>query len=257
MGARVAGTVTMVLLAATVIFLLLSLEPSKSEGSSPIVTATPTPTKSVTPTPTPVPTPTPTPTLTLPAWDDWTFQGAQLTVPSTNIEGAPDATKINGAAITELQPSELVQKAYVNAQGNEASYEAIEPAGKQTLTWDTTIVDGVRYPVGSVLSGSSVNTVYVYCHDYADETALCSTVYDVTNRGDTVTIETPTEVMTFTAQEKFNLRKGELPNDPRVTAVNPGRLVLITCNSGGERNALGETMENSVIVFQLTSSVAK
>lgn len=240
-GVRVWGFVALSFLMAAVVILLPSWIPAQqSVGSPPIVAATPLP--SVSPTPAFTPTPTPTPTPTTPGWVNWTFQGATVTVPKAGI---------NNVGISELQPNELVQKTYLNAAGSEVTYEAVEPSSKMGVTWDTTVVDGVRSPVGSVLSASAANTVYLYCHDYADGTALCSNIYDVTTSGDVMTVQTPTEVLAYVAQESFTLRKGELPNDPRVTAVGAGRLLVITCNSGGERNALGETMENSVIVFQL------
>ena len=211
-----------------------------------VPTLSPTPTAA--PTPSDSPTPTPSPSPVSQAWTDWTFAGATMSVPKLGIAQA---------AITELQPNELVQKTYVNDAGEEGVYTAIDPAGKQTITWDTRVVDGVRYPVGSALTASAANTVYLYCHDYSDDSAICSTIYDVLVPGDTLVVETPTEVLTYTVQESFSLRKGELPNDARITAVGAGRLVVITCNSGGERNADGETMQNSAIVFQLTSASAK
>lgn len=168
--------------------------------------------------------------------------------------------KINGflqKPITELQPGELVKKTYVDAQGQETEFDAVNPATPQTITWDTHVVDGVRYPVGGALSASAENTVYLYCHDHRDGSAICSIIFDVLVPGDTVTIETPTEVLTYAVETSFNLPKGVVANDERLKAVVAGRLVVVTCFSEGNRNASGETTENSAIILQLASAVQK
>lgn len=196
---------------------------------------------------TPTPQPSPTSRATPPAWVDWQFAGATLTAPEAGIDHAE---------IHELRPNEIVTKTSTDASGTTVTYSAIEPDDKHTIAWDSQVVDGVRQPVGSVLSASAANTVYLYCHDYRDGTALCSTISDVTAPGDEITLETPTEVLTYAAVETFEERKNEISSDPRVTMAAPGRLLIITCNSAGERDTAGEPTVNTVLVFQLVASRA-
>ena len=215
----------------------------------------PTPTAAPsTPAVSPTPTPMPTETVAPLDWHSWSFDWATLTVPKTTtpeVRAQHPAAVIEQAAITPLQPSELVQKPYVNSAGQTALYEAIEPATKQSITWDT-----LTASTGGVLSAAAENTVYLYCHDYADNTALCSVVFDVLVVGDEIQLETATEVLTYRLTERFNVLKGDLSNDTRITAAVADRLILITCNSGGQRID-GDTVENSAMVFELVSSSRK
>lgn len=209
--------------------------------------ATPTPTE---PTPTPAASAAPAPLN----WQTWSFDWASLTVPKTTTPEVraqyPNAV-IDKAAITPLQPDELVSKPYINSAGQTALYEAIEPASKQGITWDT-----LTESTGGVLSAGAENTVYLYCHDYADNTALCSVVFDVLVQGDEIRLETATEILTYRLTDRFNVLKGDLSNDPRITTAAAQRLVLITCNSGGQRID-GDTVENSAMVFELASAELK
>ncbi|WP_336630641.1 MULTISPECIES: hypothetical protein [unclassified Microbacterium] len=204
-------------------------------------TATSAPTMPADPTDAPRATPESPP----PAWATWQFTGATLTAAKAGIEHADTH---------EVRPNEVVTKSSTDASGATTTYDAIEPEDKSAIAWDSQVIDGIRRPIGGVLSASAVNTVYLYCHDYRDGTALCSTIADVTRPGDQITIETAREVLTYTAVETFDERKGSVAVDSRVTAARPGRLLIITCNSAGERDTAGEPVDNTVLVFQLSGS---
>lgn len=174
-----------------------------------------------------------------------------MTVPS--LKGV----KINQVPINEVEPSEFVQKEIENKQREAALYDAIEPSDPYEIVWNSRVVDGVRQPVGSALTASAENTNYFYCHDHHDETAVCSTIYDELRPGDVLIVETPTETLTYKLVQSGIEWKGEVPSNEELKRAVAGRLVLFTCFSGGELSSQGGTLQNSVLIFELSSAAQK
>ncbi len=135
---------------------------------------------------------------------------------------------------------------------------AISPVGKNDIVWkaqpDTRTYGPYRpwLPYGSALSASAEATTFLYCHDYADGSALCSTIFDVMSIGNVLTIETGSaEQLSYRLESKLIIPKGDVASFEPLRQNIPGRLVIITCYSDGVRDAQGVVIENSVLVLQL------
>lgn len=107
---------------------------------------------------------------------------------------------------------------------------------------------------GCAFTVDAANTCYVYGHDYRDNTAVLSTFYEDMSEGDTVTITTATTTITYRLEQKFHHDKSSVTQNEEFTRIVPGRLVVVTCNSEGKRDAFGNTTQNSVLIFQMVTS---
>ena len=69
--------------------------------------------------------------------------------------------------------------------------------------------------------------------------------------GDSLTIQTESETLQYRLVNSWNALKGDVPGIESLSDNVPGRLVIFTCFSEGERDAAGVTAYNSIIVLQL------
>jgi hypothetical protein len=210
---------------------------SEVQGSSPIVTTTLNPprvTSSPTATPTATPTPTPSPTPSQPSWTDWRFEGAAFSVPAAGLEAIP---------IHQLDPAtELVEKdGYVAVHPRDNT-----PEDLWKIAWDPDMV-------GCTFTPAAANTCYIYGHDYQDGSAVFSYIYEKMGVGDTATITTPVGAVTYALEQKFNHDKHSITQSEEFKRVVPGRLVVVTCYSDGNRDQNGNTTQNSVLIFQMVT----
>jgi hypothetical protein len=205
---------------------------SAESGSPSIQTATP---DAVIPSATPVvpPTPTSTPEPTTPA-EPWQFTWATLSIPSIGVEGD----------ISPYTPDQLVD---VTVNGKTFEKAAVEPATADTIAWFT----GTE---GASLSSQATGCNYVYGHTYLNSEAVFNNISHMQD-GSIATITTGNgETLPYAFQEKFKVPKDQLQADPRIIEGGPGCLILLTCNSTGERDANGHTVENWAVRLQLRTA---
>ena len=206
-----------------------------SEGS-PLTAVTPLPTPTESATSTPIPSPAPV----LPPDVPWKFQGATLTVPAIGIDHRP---------ITEYTKANLKTEPVSDGHGGIVNvHDTIVPDGAWTIAWYSSI--SPKYGK-SILSARATNTVYLFGHAYGFGQAIFNGLPNL-KLGDTVTVETPTERLTYTMQDKFPVAKIDLKTNKIVTAPVIGRLVMVACAATGEHDANGHAKDNMVTIFQLT-----
>jgi hypothetical protein len=199
---------------------------SAEVGSPSIQTATP---DAVIPSATPVATPTPTTPAEPPQ-----FTWATLSIPSIGLEGD----------ISPYTPDQLVD---VTVNGVTFEKAAVEPATADTIAWFT----GTE---GASLSSQATGCNYVYGHTYLNSEAVFNNISHMQD-GSIATITTGNgETLPYAFQEKFKVPKDQLQADPRITEGGPGCLILLTCNSTGERDANGHTVENWAVRLQLQTA---
>jgi len=201
-------------------------------GSPSIQAATPDAgIRSATPVATPTPTSTPEPTAPV---EPPQFTWATLSIPSIGLEGD----------ISPYTPDQLVD---VTVNGKTFEKAAVEPAAADTIAWFT----GTE---GASLSSQATGCNYVYGHTYLNSWAVFNNISQMQD-GSIATITTGNgETLPYAFQEKFKVSKDQLQADPRITEGGPGCLILLTCNSTGERDANGHTVENWAVVLQLQTA---
>ena len=120
--------------------------------------------------------------------------------------------------------------------------EGFDPPELSTISWDTTIPDG--------LAGTdAANTVYLYGHSWVDVAVF----NDLKNLqpGAVASISTANGTLCYTAQKTLRLNKAEYKTNDELTNAIPNRLVLVSCYrpTGYDPNAA--TVQNIVVVLQL------
>jgi hypothetical protein len=205
---------------------------SLESGSPSIQAATP---GAVIPSATPVATSTPisTPEPTTPA-EPRQFMGATLSIPSIKLEGD----------ITPYSPDELVD---ITIGDKTMPKAAVEPATADTIAWYT----GIE---GSSLSSDATNCNYIYGHKYLNGRAVFNDIYEMKEGSEAIISTGNGETLPYVFQSKFPVLKDRLQDDPRITEGAPGCLILLTCNSDGERDANGHTVENYAVRLQLQTA---
>jgi hypothetical protein len=199
-------------------------------GSPSIQAATP---DAVLPSATPVAPviPTSTPEPTTPA-EQPVFNGATLSIPSINLVERE---------ISPYTPDQLVD---VTIDGKTFPKAAVEPAAADTVAWYT----GIE---GASLSSQATSCNYVYGHAYQNSWAVFNNISQM-QKGSSAIIKTGNgETLPYVVQDSFEIDKDRLQADPRMIEGGPGCLFLITCNSTGERDASGHTVENRAVRLQL------
>lgn len=114
---------------------------------------------------------------------------------------------------------------------------AVRPPDLWTVSWWTG---------GGTPGTDADNTVYLYGHTWR-EPAVFNGVKDLVP-GDSVVVTTQTGRVTYRVERSFLVDKPELPDNPAVTEVVAGRLLLLGCyrETGDERS----TTQNVVVVAQ-------
>ena len=204
------------------------------------------------PPPTAAPTASATPTADpgVPGWLTWEYTWATLTVEAAGIVDAP---------ITPIRDGELITKEVIDSSGAVSTQEVVKPLDKNDIVWAARpdlSGDYAPYqpwlPYGSALSASAASTSFLYCEDFADGTAICSTIFDVMEPGDIATVRTGSgETLEYELQWKQHVPKGDVSGLEELTVNVAGRLVVVTCNSEGARDDGGAPVDNSILVLQL------
>lgn len=120
---------------------------------------------------------------------------------------------------------------------------AVRPPDLWTVSWWTG---------GGTPGTDADNTVYLYGHTWR-EPAVLNRVGELV-AGDEIVVTTVEGRLTYTVEDVFTVDKPELPDNPAVTAVVPGRLLLIGCHreTGDEQT----TTRNVVVQARLTAGQA-
>lgn len=225
------------LLAATVSSFFTPVEqpaPRQSAGPSSVVTVAPAP-------------PAEEAEETPPLWAQWQYVGATLTYLPAGIDHA---------GITPPQSDWL--SPVLDGNGSQQLDSNGQPAWfindafpKDQFVWYA-IQDpqGYWYPYGSALSNTSELPIVLYCHDYWDGSSVCSSLYDVLQVGDILTIESGNEVVQCLYSEGQIVDKGTLAGSSIVQGLSNDSCLIVTCWSQGPRNAEGTTTQYTVMAFK-------
>lgn len=224
-------------------------EPVQSSSAiegSPHTVATPraVPSASATPKPTVVPTPVPTPDAPV---EEWHFDGASLSIPRIGMVDQ---------SISEYTADDLARNAATVYNGSNESTQVsgVNPPDKQAISWWSGAQDA-----GAILSSKATATVTLYGHAYQDGSAIFNGLVHL-EYGDLVSITTyktgaVDEVLTYEVVEKVRLYKGDVLSSSLQEPV-AGRLLLMACYSGGQRDNTGHALEIDATVLQLKSDAS-
>ena len=117
-----------------------------------------------------------------------------------------------------------------------------DPVGLATISWDTTIPDG--------LAGTdAANTVYLYGHTWVDE-AVFNNLKDL-QPGAVASIDTANGTLCYVTQKTLTLNKAEYKSNDELTNAIPNRLVLVSCYRPVGYDPGSATVQNIVVVLQL------
>ena len=124
----------------------------------------------------------------------------------------------------------------------------INPRSLQTIAW----YSGIPEPLPGT---DATNTVYIFGHTWV-EPAVFNGLAAVAP-GDMATLETETGTLTYVVDEIVVMDKTQFSTDPTVSAIVPGRLVLVTCHrpDGWDADALAP--DNTAVVLHLVGSRAR
>ena len=117
-----------------------------------------------------------------------------------------------------------------------------DPSEPTTISWDTTIQDG--------LAGTdAANTVYLYGHTWIDM-AVFNGLRDL-QPGAVASIDTANGTLCYVAQKTLLLDKAEYKTNDELTNVVPNRLVLVSCSRPVGYDPGIATVQNIAVVLQL------
>lgn len=185
-------------------------------SASSVPTATPVWTPSQTPSPTPTPAGIPAGLVPVAA-------PTRLVFPAAGIDG----------------PVEEYTAADAEAEGG------INPATLDMISW----YSGVDDPMPGT---DARNTVYIFGHSWI-EPAVFNGLKGV-QPGDEATLTTANGELVYAVDEVITMAKPDFTQDPRVTAMVPGRLALVTCfrPEGWDPNA--HAPDNTVVFLHLVAA---
>ncbi|TDN90850.1 class F sortase [Microbacterium sp. BK668] len=126
-----------------------------------------------------------------------------------------------------------------------AAEGGINPAGLDTISW----YSGVADPMPGT---DARNTVYIFGHSWI-EPAVFNDLKSV-RPGDEATLTTSNGELVYRVDEILTMSKPDFTQDPRVAAIVPGRLALVTCfrPEGWDPNA--RAPDNTVVLLQLVGA---
>lgn len=130
----------------------------------------------------------------------------------------------------------------------EASAEGgINPATLDTISWYSGIDDALP-------GTDATNTVYIFGHTWI-EPAVFNGLVDV-KIGDEATVTTATGSLTYAVEQIISMDKDDFTSDPTVSAIVPGRLVLVTCHRPEGWDDSAPAPDNTAVILHLVSSRA-
>jgi len=121
----------------------------------------------------------------------------------------------------------------------------INPPRLDSISW----YSGVE---GALPGSDATNTVYLFGHTWT-EPAVFNGLRDVA-AGDEATVSTERGVMTYRVEEIITMSKSDFSEDPRVAAVVPGRLALVSCYRPGGLDAEAHAPDNIVVFLHLVGA---
>lgn len=121
----------------------------------------------------------------------------------------------------------------------EAADGWVDPPDRDVVAWWTG---------GGTPGRPADNTVYLYGH--VGLTAAVFNDLDEVGPGSNIMVTTPSGTIEYEVEDVLPpILKSELPNDPRVTAAVPGRLVLVGCHREPDQG-YRPTTSNLVVIAQ-------
>jgi sortase (surface protein transpeptidase) len=121
----------------------------------------------------------------------------------------------------------------------------INPPRLDSISW----YSGVE---GALPGSDATNTVYLFGHTWT-QPAVFNGLRDVA-AGDEATVSTQHGVMTYRVDEIITMSKSDFSQDPRVAAVVPGRLALVSCYRPQGLDAEASAPENIVVFLHLVGA---
>jgi LPXTG-site transpeptidase (sortase) family protein len=180
--------------------------------------------------------------------------GPQLRAPgvaATATTAAPDRTRVPEPATGPVVvPASRPVRLEVPTLGLSAAVRAstaAEVAAAGGAVHPTTLWEVVWWSEGGAPGTDADNTVYLYGHTWR-EPAVFNGLRRL-HRGDEVRVVTAHGVLRYLVDDVFTVTKADFPTAPKVSAVVPGRLLLVGCfrQTGGEV----ATTRNLVVTAQL------
>ena len=166
-------------------------------------------------------------------------------VPPTSPSAAPAAdVVVQASAPLKLRVASIGLDGAVSEYNQEMIDErgGFDPPELSTISWDTTIPDG--------LAGTdAANTVYLYGHTWIDE-AVFNGLKDL-QPGAVASIDTANGTLCYVAQKTIKLNKAEYKTNDELTDAIPNRLVLVSCYRPVGYDPDAATVQNIVVVLQL------
>jgi hypothetical protein len=177
-------------------------------------------------------------------------------VPAPSLTGAPaaepTAAQPAAAAESEVAASAPTHLSFPAAaiDGDIAEYTAaqaeadggINPPGLQAIAW----YSGVPNPEPA---SAALNTVYIFGHTWVEPAAF-NGLKDVVP-GDQAVLTTETGTLVYEVDELITMDKADFSQDPRVAAVVPGRLALVTCHRPDGLDPSAHAPDNTVVFLHL------
>ena len=117
-----------------------------------------------------------------------------------------------------------------------------DPSELSTISWDTTIPDGLA-------GTNAANTIYLYGHTWI-EAAVFNGLTDLLP-GAIASIDTANGTLCYAAQKTLMLNKAEYKTNDELTDAIPNRLVLVSCYRPVGYDPGAATVQNLVVVLQL------
>jgi hypothetical protein len=168
---------------------------------------------------------------------------------SAPVLPAPTATPAADLVVAASAPLRL-RAASIGLDGAVSEYTqemidergGFDPSELTTISWDTTITDG--------LAGTdAANTVYLYGHTWVDA-AVFNGLKDL-QPGAVAGIDTANGTLCYVTQKTLTLNKTEYKNNDELTNAIPNRLVLVSCYRPVGYDPDAATVKNIVVVLQL------
>ncbi|GAA1982815.1 class F sortase [Microbacterium pumilum] len=124
----------------------------------------------------------------------------------------------------------------------------INPSTLDTISWYSGIADALP-------GTAATNTVYLFGHSWV-QPAVFNGLADVVV-GDRATVTTANGILTYAVDEVITMAKADFTSDPRVIAVVPGRLALVTCRRPDGWDPSAAAPDNRVVFLHLVDAQAQ
>ncbi|MFH8251609.1 class F sortase [Microbacterium sp. B2969] len=132
---------------------------------------------------------------------------------------------------------------YTAAQA--AAEGGVNPASLDDIAWYSGIADPMP-------GTDARNTVYIFGHSWI-EPAVFNGLKDVVP-GDEATITTANGELVYRVDDVITMAKPDFTQDPRVVAIVPGRLALVTCSRPEGWDPAEHAPDNTVVFLQLVAA---